>query len=262
MMDEFSSETGIWEDDIKKSWLEGLSPVLEEFEKKIKEAKRIKLDTKEVASYLKDAKKALEERKLTYLIHLINKMDFEKIDNELKVERERGKEISEKVLELQTTIKEAKGLGLDTVTVEHYLKTAKKHMFDKKWEKAFDSLNQAANIVNALKDKSRPQVGIKLQYPDRFLVEEDNELIVELQNHGNIPAVDIDLDIGGEVGVGELEFPESLNREEKVEVPVTITSKLGGLKNVKISVKFFREYDKKEYLAEKNLEFFFVDKEL
>jgi hypothetical protein len=215
MMDEFSSETGIWEDDIKKTWLDALNPILTEFEKKIDEAKRIKLDTKEVESYLKDAKKALEERKLTYLIHLINKMDFEKIEAKLKEERERGKEISKKVLELQTIIKDAKGLGLDTVTVEHYLKTAKKHMFDKKWEKAFDSLKQAADIVNALKDKSRPQVKVTFQYPDRFLVEEVNKVVLELENHGNVPAVDLDLDMGGEIGVGELKFPSTTRRNTR-----------------------------------------------
>jgi hypothetical protein len=262
MMDEFSSETGIWEDDVKKTWLDALNPILTEFEKKIDEAKKIKLDIKEVESYLKDAKKALEEKKLTYLIHLINKMDFGKIDAKLKEERDRGKEISNKVLELQTIIKEAKELGLDTVTVEHYLKTAKKHMFEKNWEKAFDSLKMAADIVNALKDKSRPQVKITLQYPDRFLVGGVNKVVLELENHGNVPAVDLDLEVSGEIGVGGLKFPASLDRDQKVDLPVTMTSNLGGLKNINLDLKYFREYDKKEYKVQKKLELFFVDKEL
>jgi len=262
LIEEFSKETGVWEDDVKSKWLSTLQPVLDEYEKKADEAKGIKLDTKEVEMYLKDAKKALEDRKLSYLIHLINKMDFDEIDKRLKEERDKGKDISQKVLELQTIIKDAKSLELDTVTVEHYLKTAKRHMFEKKWKSAFETVTKAEEIVNALKRKSRPQLKLTLEFPDKFLVEEDNQLKLKVENTGNVPAAKIGLKASGDAKFGEMKYKEILDRDKEITIPLSITSDQGGLKNIKIELEYSREYDEKRYEVTKELELFFVDKEL
>ena len=72
---------------------------------------------------------------------------FDDIDKQLKEQREKGHDISQRILALQNLIKEAKELDLDTVTGEHYLQTAKKNMKDNNWESAAENITKAEDIL-------------------------------------------------------------------------------------------------------------------
>lgn len=260
--DELEAANSISENDILNSWLEEIRPVLDLYKDKARSAAELKIDTKEVEILLEDAEGALENKKLTYFIHLLKKMDFSTIDAKLEEERKQGKELTQAIIEITGFIKEGKAMGLDTLTAEHYLKSAKKAMAEKKWKVSAEHIRKARGIVDSLKEASRPFLTMKMEYPQKALVGDWNKLYLILKNDGNVPASGITIKVDGDITTQKIHPPLRLEKDQTDKVTVNISTPTGGPKKISIKVDYVREYDETTYDFIQDLELSFVDPSL
>lgn len=138
---------------------------------------------------------------------------------------------------------DAKGMGLDLSTINHYVESTNCALDSYDWEKALTFATQSVNSMINLAESSNPNLKIKELKNVQIRVDKWNKIDIEVFNDGNIQAKDVKVKISGEFDIKAIEKIPLIGVDENVLLTIEISPKKKGIFPLEIELSCKKSFD-------------------
>ena len=156
---------------------------------------------------------------------------------------------------LTKILNDAKNMGLDTTSLNHYIQVGINALNSNNWEKALTHINQLINTASKLTETSLPELSIRKIENIQFQSNRWNKLNLDIINIGNIHAKDIKIFFKGEFKIklfptADSESDRIIKVNETKVLPIEIFPKKRGRWPLIIGMSCKKVFDNTEYKFE------------
>ena len=202
------------------------------------------IDNAEVHYYIE---KPWENKNLRMII-------YDALKKKDESELEDIKNTKQKMIKWLTGIyNDAKGMGLDLISVEHYVQNAKNAIETNDLDNALTYINHSVNTMITLAETSFPELCIEKLKNVQLQGDQWNKLNFTIKNIGNIDANDIDLLFKGEFDIRSTDTIPVLRVNESKVITIEIYPKKTGIFPLEIELSCKKLFDNSSYHFEESL---------